>query len=178
MPRGRTYKGGSAPIDSIGKDPVPVRHQLEEEWPSPQVGGVAPVDSIGKDPVPVRHQLEEEWPSPQTGGAEIQGFEIIRAETAAPIEAIGTSDLNPATFYQPALASEPFVIANPFTGPPLETVKEIMPSAPINALPVSATLTQQVPPSLVNQVANVVQQGGGETVKVFENDDIRVVRIQ
>lgn len=178
LPRGRTYKGGMAPIDSIGKDPVPVRHQLEEEWPSPQVGGTAPVDSIGKDPVPVRHQLEEEWPSPQTGGGEIQGFEIVRAETAAPIEAIGTSGLNPATFYQPALASEPFVIANPFTGPPLETVKEVMPSAPIHAIPVSATISQQVPPALVNQVANVVQQGGGNTVKVFENDDIRVVRIQ
>jgi len=213
FPEGRIYKGGSAPIDSIGKDPVPVRHTLEEIWPSPQSGGMAPVDSLGKDPVPVRHTLEEIWPSPQSGGVvsigrdlepvkytpeddaksqpglqigaglDVDAFEIVRATVPAPIEAIGTVNFNQATFSQPAMAQEPYVVANPYTSPPLTSNEVKMPAAPTYIVPVSASIVQSVDRGLVADVAQVVQQGGAKqneehVTTIFENADIRVVKLE
>jgi hypothetical protein len=193
-----------------------VRHTLEEEWPSPQNGGSAPVDSIGKDPIPVRHTLEEEWPSPQgggalsigtdlepvkftpeshtksqTGGGNVDAFEIVRAETPAPIEPIGTVDFNQATFSQPSMSSEPYVIANPYTSPPLTTDEVKMPAAPTYIQPSSTTLTDAVGSSLLAAVDRIVQQGGSKqeeqkkvvkqtdenVTTVFENSDIRVIKL-
>jgi DNA-directed RNA polymerase II subunit RPB2 len=181
--------GGSAPVDSIGKDPIPVRHTLEEEWPSPQNGGAI---SIGRDLEPVKYTPEDDDKSqggPQIGvqtGGGVDAFEIVRAETPAPIDAIGTVDFNQATFSQPSMGSEPFVIANPYTSPPLTMDEVKMPAAPTYIQPVSATVQQSVAPSLLQEVKAVVQQGGkakepkadSNVTTVFENADIRVIKLE
>jgi len=75
-----------APVNSIGKDTVPVKHNIEEVWAQPQQwqkgmpqeepqitfppvkGGAlnpAPVNSIGRNTVPLKHNLEEVWAAPK-----------------------------------------------------------------------------------------------------------------
>jgi hypothetical protein len=62
------------------------------------------------------------------------------------------------------MGSEPFVIANPFTSPPVEQalpkLENIEPGAP--------ALTTQ-PVGVAEEITN--------TVKVFENADIRVIKL-
>ena len=190
--------GGGAPISSIGQDMVPIKQDLEEEWPQPafpQRGGVAPVDSIGHDMVPIKQDLEEEWPQPafpQRGGSRrnsssnsmpksiLKKTKFINDEipnqvgglaplqTEAPISASfdGTT-IKPELFAQQQLAQEPYVVANPYTSPPLEpNLPKIEPVSP-GQIPVSATLTQPV------QVAEDITN----TIKVFENADIRVIKL-
>jgi hypothetical protein len=175
----QTYNlvGGVAPVDSIGQDTVPVKQEFE-----PQHGG-APISSIGQDPIPIRTTLEEEWPVHYTsGGAQVKSIlkkskfddnikqvgGMSPLQTEAPITAdfAGTS-IKPEIFSQEQMAQEPYVVANPYTSPPLpQNLPKIEPVAP-GHIPVSATLTQPV--QVAEDIAN--------TIKVFENADIRVIKL-
>jgi len=149
-------------INSIGKDTVPVKHDLEEEWP--QQGGTqlsgANIESLGKDTVPVKHDLEEEWS--QKGGAQLLGAPIPDIKLTMP----GT-DINPATFSQPQMAEEPYVIANPYTSPPLTELAPKPDDIEVGKIQVPAQLEQPV--SAAPEITNVI--------KVFENSDIRVIKL-
>jgi hypothetical protein len=75
-----------APVNAVGRNAVPVKHNIEEVWAQPQQwrpgmpqeepqitfppvkGGAltpAPVNAIGKNTVPVKHNIEEVWAQPQ-----------------------------------------------------------------------------------------------------------------
>jgi hypothetical protein len=175
--------GGEAPVDSIGHDAIPIKHDLEELL-VPQRGGGAPVSSIGQDAIPIRTTLEEEWPTHYTsagGGNKVKSIlkkskddgvkqvgGVAPLQTEAPITAdFDGTTIKPETFTQVQMSQEPYVVANPYTSPPLEpNLPKIEASVP-DAIPVSATLTQPV------QGAEDITN----TIKVFENADIRVIKL-
>jgi hypothetical protein len=174
--------GGVAPVNSIGKDPVPVKHDLEEEWVMPaQTGGMAPVDSIGKDPVPVKHDLEEEWVLPaQKGGAhEVQPNPPSGIEQPQMLKDVLGTEINQSLFSMASMDKPPYVIANPYVSPPLEQGVSMHSAPTVGAEVVEPTVNQQVAPDLVSEVSKSVQQGGGSSViNIYENDEIRVVKLQ
>jgi DNA-directed RNA polymerase II subunit RPB2 len=155
-----------APIESIGKD---------SELAISQTGGVQ-VESIDKNILetdtqqivndrPIKSILKktpdinsESLTSPQVGGVA-----PLQTEPPLSVDFSGT-DIKPITFAQPQMGSEPFVIANPFTSPPVEQalpkLENIEPGAP--------ALTTQ-PVGVAEEITN--------TVKVFENADIRVIKL-
>lgn len=167
--------GGSAPVNHVDEMPRTQNDGYTHNGAEPTVnfidthkqsGGVAPVDYV--DPVPVKHDIEEVWVAPepkaQNGGA-------------APVEDIGT-DINQATFSAPSMDKEPYVVANPYVAPAMFP-KEIEQVAP-NPAQLPQTPAQELQPvsnAIVGEVLNTVQNGGGKTV-VFENSEIRVVKLQ
>jgi hypothetical protein len=174
--------GGVAPVNSIGKDPVPVKHDLEEEWVLPtQTGGMAPVDSIGKDPVPLKHDLEEEWVLPtQKGGAhEVQPTPPSGIEQPQMLKDVLGTEINQSLFSMASMDKPPYVIANPYVSPPLEQGVSMHSAPTVGTEVVEPTVNQQVAPDLVSEVAKSVQQGGGkQVINIYENDEIRVVKLQ
>jgi hypothetical protein len=179
---------GHAPVNSLGKDPIPIKHNIEEIWPKSQMGGQslnpAPIESLGKDPIPIKHDIEEVWPEPQQGG-QVKGILKKPHQTGgslegAPIaETLGT-DIDQATFSMPAMATEPYVVANPYVSPPMlpSEVSAVAPNqAIINQAPV--TQTDAVSTNIVSEVLQTVQQGGASNKNIiFENSEIRVVKLE
>ena len=228
--------GGEAPVDSVGKDPIPVQQLYElsggeadiesigqDETPLMQtydlvggeaeieaiglddkplqqtydlVGGEAPVSSIGQDMVPVKQGLEEEWAQPafpQRGGSRRNSSSgnimpksilkktkfdndeipnqvggVAQLQTEAPITpGFDGTTIKPEIFSQEQLAQEPYVVANPYTSPPLEPNLPKLEAVVPGHIPVSATLTQPV--QAAEEITN--------TIKVFENADIRVIKL-
>jgi len=176
IPVMQTYDlvGGVAPVDSIGQDTVPVRQDFE-----PQSGGGAPVSSIGQDPIPVRTTFDPVHYT--TGGGKVKsilkktkfdddkqvgGMSLLQTE--APMSPVfpGT-EIKPEIFSQQQLETEPYVVANPYTSPPLETNLPKLEAVVPGHIPVSATLTQPV--QMAEDITN--------TIKVFENADIRVIKL-
>lgn len=147
-------KGGIAPVDHV--DPVPIKHDLEEEWPSPQQGGVAPIDYV--DPVPVKHDLEEIWPSPQQGGmAPLEPDQLLgKLDTPLPIPQPLVGPLEPS-------------ILSPNQNP--DFAIDISKIEPVSAEPVAtpAQIAQPVSESLSNPIIR--------SVNVYENADIRVIKL-
>ena len=134
-----------------------------------QIGGVAPVESIGHDAIPVKHDLEEEWiPDfmPPSILKQSGGMAPLQMEPDNKVEILGT-DINPSNFNQPPLDSPPFVIANPYVSPPLSASELAPGQPPVGAIPVDATIEQPVVngPEIIN------------AIKVFENSDIRVIKL-
>ena len=154
----KKQEGGVAPVDSIGHDTVPIKQDLEEEWPV-QYGGVAPVNSIGHDTIPIKQNLEEEWPVQIGGVAPLIDTPPLTADFP------GTK-IDPTVFSQQQLAQEPFVIANPYTSPPIISPK--IDSIQLGQIPVSATIEQPVAaaPEIVNNLRNL------------ENVDIQVIKLE
>lgn len=143
----------------------------------PKIGGAAPVDHV--DPIPVKHNLEEEWPAPQQGGGpksilkKTVEFEIPRHQGGSPVAEIVTeTNIKPATFYAPPMDKEPFVIPNPFVSPPV-TGPGPAPATPGPPAPAPATTTAPVS----NDAFNKVIQQGGKATNVFENAEIRVIKL-
>jgi hypothetical protein len=155
--------GGNEPTNIIGfNDHAPLKliDLLSQE------GGVAPVSSIGQDTVPVKHNLEEEWVVQQGGKQDaLTPKSILKQSGGAPIalepevkfEIPGT-EIEAKIFGQPALSEEPYVVANPFVSPPLTGNEPKLGDAPIGIVQAPA---QQV-----------------DEVKIFENADIRVIKLQ
>lgn len=150
-----------APVDSLGKDPVPTKQELEEEWPSPQVGGASPLDLIGHDPIPMKQVID----LPKSILKQSGGMAPIISEPEVKLEITGTH-INPATFSQPQMAQEPFVIANPFLSPPISSSEASIDPPPVGQIPVHAQLEQPV------SSAEVIN-----AINVFENADIRVIKL-
>jgi hypothetical protein len=137
-----------------------------------QMGG-APIDSIGKDTIPIKQDLEEELISPfKNEVAQMPKSILKQTGGMAPINpvadvafSIGGTDIDSKIFSQPALSEEPYVIANPFTSPPLLT-SDPKPESPQH-IPVPATVEQPVQGS--QEITNAIN--------VFENSEIRVIKL-
>lgn len=155
--------GGSAPVDVLGKDPVPVEHKLEEELL--QKGGMAPVESL--DAVPNHHE-------------------------GAPAITEGT-DINQAIFSVPSMSTEPYVVANPYVSPPISTNEPVIEPNPAVHLVANAAHTAPVSSQLLSEVSSTVQQGGGlksamkgtrsrsrssESTTVFDSTEIKVIKLE
>jgi len=167
--------GGNAPVNHIDEMPRTHNDGYTHKGADPtinfidthkQSGGEAPVDYV--DPVPVKRNIEEVWTAPepkaQTGGT-------------APVEMIGT-DINQATFSVPSLDKEPYVVANPYVAPAMYPREiEQVGSNPAFTPQTPALELQPVSNTVVGEVLNTVQNGGDKTV-VFENSEIRVVKLQ
>jgi hypothetical protein len=155
--------GGEAPVESIGHDMTPIKHDLEEELPSPQMGGEAPVDSIG-------HDIEDWHPPvnamPKSILKQSGGMAPINPVPEAPFS-IGGTDIDAKIFSQPALSEEPYVIANPFVSPPLQPNETVPEAPPVGNIPVPATIEQPVQSA----------QGISNSINVFENSEIRVIKL-
>lgn len=148
----------------------------------PKIGGAAPVNYV--DPVPVKQNLEQEIPAPQPPPvAQIGGtksilkktveFEIPPHQGGAPIaELVPGTNIKPTTFHAPPMDKEPFVIPNPFVSPPV-TGPGPAPATPGPPAPAPATTITPVSNDAFNQI---VQQGGKAT-NVFENAEIRVIKL-
>lgn len=192
--------GGEAPIDVIGKDPVPIRHMLEEEWPvpaaQPQQGGVsedlppelpgfdrpiaasladAETSLMGRDLDGIIKYEKADGPTgclpAQRGGGEPEATLPAGVEQLAPADLPGT-ELNPATFNEAPRGEPTYTIANPYTAPALPAGTALL-SGP-QQVPADAAVTMEVNKDLVMDVAGTVQQGGGKTI-VIDEDDIKVV---
>jgi hypothetical protein len=126
------------------------------------------------DPVPVKHDIEEVWPEPKAWTAPEPS---AQTGGAAPVEMIGT-DIKQATFSVPSMDKEPYVVANPYVAPAMypKTIEQVG-SNPAQPPQTPAQELQPVSNTLVGEVLNTVQNGGGKTV-VFENSEIRVVKLQ
>ena len=172
--------GGEAPVDYI--DPTPVKHDIEEVWADPQTwqkGGQAPVNHIDDKPslpngisdgythkgeLPVTNFIDPISKSVQSGGV-------------ASVDIIGT-DIKETIFNSPADANGLFVIPNPYVSPQMLPKEiEAVQSNPVQQPQVPANISESIPNKLLGEVLNTVQQGGEKKV-VFENSEIRVVKLQ
>jgi hypothetical protein len=148
---------------------------------------LAPADQIGSDQPtlhePARGPPTFTIPNPYTappiqrGG----GVEATPAPALAPVNEIGT-EINQATFSEPSRAEPTFTIANPFTSPPLPAGTAMLPPAVSGDVPANAGVAFEVSKTLLTDVADIVQQGGGPPTSgkkiVFDLDDIKVVKIE
>uniref|UniRef100_A0A6C0DRY7 DNA-directed RNA polymerase n=1 Tax=viral metagenome TaxID=1070528 RepID=A0A6C0DRY7_9ZZZZ len=149
------------------------------EGPCLQSGGAgAPLNEIGTDIntsalyEPARGEPTFTIPNPltsppiQKGGASVE---------PTPAVTVGT-EINSATFNEPARGEPTFTVANPYTAPPLPTGTTVLPGPQSAAA--EAISTFEVPKALQAEVAPVVQQGGGDRKIVFDDAEVKVVRIE
>jgi hypothetical protein len=168
----------SYPVYEKNKDvEVPV---TVEPLPSPssalEEDGQAPVESIGKDlvremPVSPEPQILQNNIEPMTGD-ELKGILKKQNGGSATIAESTGSTVNQATFYNPSLATEPYVVANPYTNPPIKEPDTVVANEPVYA---DSALIQDVNPNLIAEVQNTVQSDINNVV--FENSEIRVVKL-
>ena len=93
---------------------------------------------------------------------------VAQLQTEAPITpGFDGTTIKPEIFSQAQLSQEPYVVANPYTSPPLESNLPKLEAIVPGHIPVSATLTQPV--QAAEEITN--------TIKVFENADIRVIKL-
>ena len=164
---------GGTPVISIDKDMVPI-NDLEEEIPVPQIGGSS-INSNSKDMIPIKYDSEEKWVSPtqdvklseteiNPGSLDQNGGAPIVVEPEIKISTPGT-DINPNTFSQIQISEEPYVIANPYVNPPLSSYEPKPQDNEIGTIQVPALIEQPVSQQIPN------------AIKIFENSDIRVIKL-
>jgi hypothetical protein len=100
---------------------------------------------------------------------------ILKQNGGAPINPVPESkvtipgtDIETSIFGQPALDVEPYVVANPFTSPPLSASSPT--PEPFNEAPLQTPATTEQPVQAAPSVANAVN--------IYENTDIRVIKLQ
>ena len=156
--------GGEAPVSSIGQDMVPIKQDLEEVWDQPafpQRGGSRRNSTTMPKSILKKTKFDNDELPNQVGG-------VAQLQTEAPITpGFDGTTIKPELFSQEQLAQEPYVVANPYTSPPLEPNLPKLETLVPGNIPVSATLTQPV------QAAEAITN----TIKVFENADIRVIKL-
>jgi hypothetical protein len=133
----------------------------EEERSSSPEDGASPLDLIGHDPISMKQVINP----PKSILKQSGGMAPIISEPEVKLEITGTH-INPATFSQPQMAKEPFVIANPFLSPPISSAEALIDPPPVGQIPVHAQLEQPVTSAEVINAINV-----------FENADIRVIKL-
>jgi DNA-directed RNA polymerase II subunit RPB2 len=160
-----TAEVAAAPADNAGPQPAPAVTP-DAQIPVPpvvsQTGGAAPVDYV--DPTPPKQNLNFEIPSPpvQKGGSE-----------PMPVADMKGTDIKPDTFYVPQLDKEPYVIPNPLVAPAV-TGPAPAPAQPGPPAPAPASTVQ---PVTANDLFNKASTGGGRVTNVFENSEIRVIKL-
>lgn len=165
-----SQQGGQAPVTLV----IPEAQILQQSAQAP-VTAVIPEAQILQQggQAPIMHVIPESQNDIQLmKGGEPKGILKKQNGGSATIAESAGSDINQATFYNPSLATEPYVVANPYTNPPIKGPDTVVPNEPVYA---DATLTQDVNPNLIAEVQNTVQPDNKNVV--FENAEIRVVKL-
>jgi DNA-directed RNA polymerase II subunit RPB2 len=186
--------GGEAPINHI--DTVPIKHDLEEEWPSAQVGGEAPINHV--DTVLIKHDLEEELPSPQIGGEVPLPLEAKVLSNKIPDTDMDTSqiksvNMSVSSSVTSALTTQP--VSENLVQDVTEVINKTQQIGGDLPMPLEAKIlspnenpnfvtdTSQIkssepiplaPVETINPVSETLVKG---VINVFENADIRVVKM-
>ena len=137
-------KGGEAPIDYI--DPIPVKHDLEEEWPSPQNGGL--ISDIIK-PASLGNQL---------------GLEIVKG---SPFTELSKSDVNPFSIPQMGGEQLPLPLEAKILSPN-ETPNFVTDSSSIMPMDISEPAPAQIAQPVMQQdVVNVFENAEIRVIKLL-----------
>jgi DNA-directed RNA polymerase II subunit RPB2 len=191
---------GGAPVDSLGKDTVPLKQQVDL---APQCGGEAPVDSIGHDMTPIKQDLEETWASPstdlqsQTGGeapvdsighdmAPVQQvFEDWHPPVNAEPKSIlkqtgGMAPLNPEPIAPLSMGGTDIdskIFSQPALGQEPYVIANPFVSPPLTATEMKPEAPQYTPvPATIEQPVQG-SQGITNAINLFENSEIRVIKL-
>jgi DNA-directed RNA polymerase II subunit RPB2 len=183
--------GGQAPVGFV--DPPPPKQSLEFEIPSPQTGGEMLVSEMkGTDIKPdtfYAPQIDKEpyvvpnpfvspvvtMPAPVPAPVASLHAIVQKGGDPMPVSDMKGTDIKPNTFYAPQVDKEPYVIPNPLVSPPIQTPAPAPAPAPAPQVqqPAPAQATQPVS----NDLFNEVMQKGGRAINLFENAEIRVIKM-